>query len=75
MKLSVVENHYHTEETKNKMSASRKGMKSMLGKKHSEETKKKISESNKGKTKGRIPWNKGLHIKLGGKNNGRKIIH
>lgn len=45
----------HSDETKNKISESKKGQQNWLGKHHSEETKNKISESKKGKT----PWNKG----------------
>ena len=58
----------HTEETKRKMSETRRGNKNnFYGKKHSEETKRKISKAHKGKRnspktefkKGQIPWNKG----------------
>ena len=49
---------YPSEETRKKMSESRKGEKCYIfGKHHSEETRKKMSESRKGKT----PWMKGKH--------------
>lgn len=50
---------HHSEESKRKMSESRRGMNnSFYGKRHSEETKRKISEA----AKGRIPWNTGKHL-------------
>jgi len=49
-----------SEETRAKISRSRMGNKSMLGKHHSEESKLKSSLSNKGKNKGKKAWNKGI---------------
>jgi hypothetical protein len=52
--------YYATEETKRKLSDSKKGDKNPnYGKHISKETSEKISASLKGKLKGRIPWNKG----------------
>lgn len=54
LELILTEKHHKkhmeniTEETRLKMSESKKGNKNMLGKHHSEETKKKISETKKG---------------------------
>ncbi len=44
------------EETRLKISVSKKGNKNMLGKNHSDETKKKMSESKKGKSNNRIDF-------------------
>ena len=61
---------HHTEDTKKKMSKSRKGKvpknldslhKAQIGKERSEITKKRISEGRKGKGKDIVPWNKGKH--------------
>ena len=73
-----------SEETKKKMSESKKGNKYNLGKKHSEETKKKLSEAAKGKhlseetkkklseaKKGKNIWIKGSHWYNDGKINKR----
>lgn len=50
----------HSEESRRKMSESRKGKVPWnKGKTLSEETRIKLSESNKGK----VPWNKGIHQK------------
>ena len=48
----------HSDETKQRMSVTRKG------RHHSEETKRKISEAMKGKNKGKPSPRKGLHWKL-----------
>jgi hypothetical protein len=64
-------NKKHTEETKSKISLSKKGQRPWLGRKHSEETKLKISQVQLGKSrkhakqfkKGFSPWNKGKGTK------------
>lgn len=50
----MVKGNKHSEETKRKMSLSRKGNKNALGNKHTEETKKKIGTASKGNTYGRM---------------------
>ena len=61
---------HHTEETKKKMSKSRKGKipknlenlhKAQIGRKRSEITLKRMSEGRKGKGKDKSSWNKGKH--------------
>jgi group I intron endonuclease len=47
-KHSLFRNKHHSEETKNKISQSHKGLKPWLGKHHTEETKTKIGESHRG---------------------------
>lgn len=53
-----------SQETKNKISQSKMGQQSFLGKHHSKEAKQKMSEH----MKGRIPWNKGLKYTIKDKN-------
>lgn len=48
---------HHTDESKNKMSEKRKGLKIWLGKNHTEESKQKMSEQRKGKKLGKYKSN------------------
>lgn len=53
---------HHSDEAKAKISAANKE-RTHTGKKHTDEWRQHISISMKGKNTGRIPWNKGKHIK------------
>ncbi len=46
-----------------KINGFHKGHKVNVGRRCSEEKRMKISRANKGKTRGRVPWNKGAHVK------------